>query len=237
MKIRKTVLALLAIGYFVLPSCKKQSVKDDSGLDRLIKEYHLTPGTKQATPELSFKSVGELEQYLKNIHSAHLEKEAQKTKFTARSKSGNFFYDSELKNGGLYRAIKPFSPGSVMRMNGAEGSVGCHNADFVFTETWNNYNYDGGTDMHWSTNYATNGSGQVGGVTVQNSPFGPTPDKFLPGNPYVTVNGDNIHIAVTTTQTNTVSIMGITLNSTTVTDWNIDINTCDHTSSTSYRNY
>ncbi|MFT3748164.1 MAG: hypothetical protein QM768_07595 [Agriterribacter sp.] len=104
-----------------------------------------------------------------------------------------------------------------------------------YQATWNIKNYDASTNMNLQVNYTTNSNKQINNVNLNANPYGSTPDEFSISNTQKSTTGNNIHITFTTTQTNKVKVGPVSYNSTSVTNWTIDLNTCDGLATTSYK--
>jgi hypothetical protein len=116
-------------------------------------------------------------------------------------------------------------------------SASCHTPNYHFTSSWDVYGYDASTNMHWVVSYYTDYSGHFYNVTVTLSPFGSTPHEFSYTTPTIDIDGDNIIIHTTSSQTYKTDIGPTTLNNTTVTDWAASLNTCAQTVYYTYTTY
>lgn len=220
---KKFLTVFIVIG-FLLVQCKKESIKQinltDPDFETLVIKYNLKlVGSNVNLHPIYFYDLNKLEIFLKkrivNVINTKFEKVDKTISYTLNSSRN---YNNTI-------SLNPPPP---------KLPPPCHNANMNFQDTWNKPNYDGGTGLNIQVNYGTNNYQLIQNITVNALPYGSTPDQFGISNMQTSNLGDNISITFNTTQTNVLNIGGINFNNTTVTNWTINLNTCNHTQTTSY---
>jgi hypothetical protein len=202
------VMLIAAITFF-FPSCSNESnddlkhsdltSKEKEKLSELINDYDLVETEKKGANSKRFNSIEELESYLKKRHDK---------------------IEETCEN--LSIQIDTLEMGSS-RLKGAT-TEWVSGATYKIICTTDIEGYDGDTNMQSRVTYYST-LGKISKAKLEMTPYGDTPNEYSMGNIDYTYNADgSLNIHVTTSQTNTFSLGFIDLNSTTITNWDININ-------------